>query len=144
MRYPLGLSIHPMPPPLRAALIVSAAVGAAGGLLVELGPRISADTGRGLLGVSNGLGLLGVTNVVVAFTVAAGASLVTRKAPAPRWSTTGRALLVAAAVAAVGVGLASQGFIGLALATFVAATCLFTVSFYAMAPAPSGIGGELR
>lgn len=134
MRYPLGLSIHPMPPPVRAALIVSAAVGAAGGLLVEFAPRIGAGTA----------GLIGVNNVVVAFTVAAGASLVTRKAPAPRWSTTGRALLVAAAVAAVGVGLASQGFIGLALATFVAATCLFTVSFYAMSPAPSGIGGELR
>lgn len=119
----LGLTLYPLPPALRTTLTVAAGLSIAGGVCSQTA-----------LWIDNGtLGLIGMGAITVGFIAAAVASMTDRHGhPAPRWSSTGVALVSVPALVAVGIGLAVIGWTGLTLTVFVLAVCALTVSFYAV------------
>lgn len=133
MPYVLGLVLVNMPASVRTTLIVSVGLGVIGGLFSQIALWLSSGT----------LGLIGMGAIVAGFVAAVVVSCMAAVVPPPRWSGTGKALLVPLALVAAGVALAVGGLTGITLATFVLAPCAFVASLYAVpATVAAGVGGE--
>ncbi|GAB86860.1 hypothetical protein QBL07_024145 (plasmid) [Gordonia rubripertincta] len=133
----LGLTLYPIPRALCTTLTVSACLGLLGGVFNQA----ALWAGNGPLGLI--IGLIGMGAVTVGFIGAAVASMIDRHGhPAPRWSSTGIALLSAPALVAAGIGLAVIGWTGLTLTALVLSICALTVSFYAVPAERTAAGSE--